>query len=74
MLPHPVTNFKIQKYYQNEHKLNGVYSRNSLSNIKDGAYIINLKYESIETHWIALHVNADNVTKFDSFGFEHIPK
>ena len=74
MLPHPVTNFKIQKYYQNEHKPNGVYSRNSLSNIKDGAYIINLKYESIETHWIALYVNADNVTKFDSFGFEHIPK
>ena len=74
MLPHPVTNFKIQKYYQNEHKLNGVYSRNSLSNIKDGAYIINLKYESIETHWIALYVNADNVTNFDSFGFEHIPK
>ena len=74
MLPHSVTNFKIQKYYQNEHKLNGVYSRNSLSNIKDGAYIINLKYESIETHWIALYVNADNVTNFDSFGFEHIPK
>ena len=75
MLPHPVTNFKIQKYYQNEHKLNGVYSRNSLSNIKDGTYIINLlKYESIETHWIALYVNTDNVTNFDSFGFEHIPK
>ena len=75
MLPHPVTNFKIQKYYQNEHKLNGVYSRNSLSNIKDGAYIINLlKHESIETHWIALYVNADNVTNFDSFGFEHISK
>ena len=74
MLPHPVTNFKIQKYFQNENKLNGVYSRNSLSDIKDGAYIINLKYESIETHWIALYVNADNVTNFDSFGFEHIPK
>ena len=43
MLPHPSTNFEIQKYYQNEPRLNGVYSRNNLSiEIKDGAYIINL--------------------------------
>ena len=38
----------------------------------DDAYIINL--ESIGTHWIALYVNAKNVTHFDSFGVEHIPK
>ena len=30
MRPHPLTNFEIQKYYQNETKLNGVYSRNNL--------------------------------------------
>ena len=30
MPPHPLTNFKIQKYYQNEPKFNGVYSRNNL--------------------------------------------
>ena len=75
MLPHPLTNFEIEKYYQNEPKFNGVYSRNNLSIIKDGAYIINLhEYESIGTHWIALYVNAENVTYFDSFGIEHIPK
>ena len=75
MPPHPLTNFEIQKYYQNEPKFNGVYSRNNLSKIKDGAYIINLdEYESIGTHWIALYVNAKNVTYFDSFGVEHIPK
>ena len=28
MLPHPFTNFEIQKYYQNKPKFNGVYSRN----------------------------------------------
>ena len=40
-----------------------------------GAYIINLdKFESIRTHWIALDVNAENVTYFDSFGVEYIPK
>ena len=38
-------------------------------------YITNLhKYESIGTHWIALYVNTENVTYFDSFGVEHIPK
>ena len=26
------------------------------------------------THWIALHVNAENLTYFDSFSVEHIPK
>ena len=48
MPPHPLANFEIQKYYQNEPKFNGVYSRNNLSKIKDEAYIINLdEYESI---------------------------
>ena len=38
-------------------------------------YIINLdESESIGTHWIALYVNAENVTYFDSFGVEHFPK
>ena len=75
MMSHPLTNFEIQKYYQNKPKFNGVYSRNNLSKIKDGAYVINLdEYKSIGTHWIALYVNAENVTYFDSFGVEHIPK
>ena len=75
MSPHHLTNFEIQKYYQNETKFNGVYSINNLPKIKDGAYVINLdEYESIETHWIALYVNSNKVTYFDSFGVEHIPK
>ena len=28
--PHPLTIFEIQKYYQNEPRFNGVYSRNNL--------------------------------------------
>ena len=32
------------------------------------------EYESIETHWIALYASTENVTYFDSFGVEHIPK
>ena len=66
---------KYKKYYENEPKFNGVYSRNNLSKIKGGAYIINLdEYESIGTHWIALYANAKNLTYFDSFEVEHIPK
>ena len=43
--------------------------------IKDGAYTINLdEYSDIGTHWVALHVNNNDVTYFDSFGVEHIPK
>ena len=42
MRPHPLTNFEIQKYYQNEPKFDGVYSRNNLPKIKDGAYVISL--------------------------------
>ena len=39
MPPHSLTNFEIQKYYQNEPKFNGVYSRNNLPKIKNGAYV-----------------------------------
>ena len=69
MPPHPLSYFEIQKYYQKEPKCNGAYSRNNLPKIKDRAHIINLdEYKSIGTNWIALHVNAENVTYFDSFG------
>ena len=76
MPSHPLTNFEIQKYYKNESRFNGVYSRDNLSvEIKDGAYIINLyEYSDIGTHWIALHVSNNDVNCFDSFGVEHIPK
>ena len=38
-------------------------------------YIINLyEYSDIGTHWVALYVQNNDVTYFDSFGVEHIPK
>ena len=74
MTPHPLTNFEIEAYYQNEPRFNRVYSRDNLQvKVKDGAYSINLDdYSDIETHWIALYVNNKTVTYFDSFGIEHI--
>ena len=47
----------MQKYYQNEPRFNGVYSRDNLTEIKDGAYVINLdEYSDIGTHWVALYL------------------
>ena len=76
MPPHPLTNFEIIKYYENEWRFNVVYSRDNLPNkIKDRAYVINLdEYSDIGTHWIALYVKNNDITYFDSFGVEHIPK
>ena len=37
--------------------------------------IINLdEYSDIGTYWIALYVLNNDVTYFDSFGVEHVPK
>ena len=61
--PHPLTNFEIQKYYQNEPRFNGAYFRKNLpKKIKDGAYVINLdEYADVGTHWIALFCNRGEI-------------
>ena len=69
MLPYPLTNFEIQKYYQNEPKFTGVFSRSNLpKKIEDGAYVINLdEYADAGTHWIALFCNKNEMLYFDNF-------
>ena len=75
MPPHPLTNFELQAYYQNEPKFSGVYSRNNSPKMKDRAYVINHdEFKWIGTHWMALYVNGNNIIYFDSFGVKHIPK
>ena len=73
---HPLTNFEIQKYYQNEPRFNGVFLRNNLpKKNKDGEYVINLKkHADVGTHWIALFCNRNEIDYFDSFGIERVPK
>ena len=67
---------EIKSYYQNEPRFVNLYSRDNLPNkIKDRAYIINLdEYSDIGTHWVALYIQNNDVTYFDSFGVEHISK
>ena len=60
MPPHPSANFEIQTFYQNELKFNGIYSRNNLAKIKNGAYVNLDDNESVGNHLIALYVNVHN--------------
>ena len=79
MPTHPLTNFQIKSYYQIESAVkqtqqgfNGVYLRDNLAETKNGTYLVNLdEYHSVETHWIALYVNVNNMTYSDSFGVEN---
>ena len=50
--PHALTNFEIKKYYENQSRFNGVYSRDNLpKTIKNGVYVINLdEYADVGTH------------------------
>ena len=49
--PHPLTNFEIQNYYQNEPRFNGVHSRNNLT----------AKLNLPGIHWVALFCNKKQV-------------
>ena len=51
MPPYPLTNFQIRKYYQNEPRFYGVFSRDNLpKKIEDGTYVINLdEYSDVGT-------------------------
>ena len=72
MPSYPLPNFEIQMYYQYEPRFNGVLF---YLFVKDGAFVINLdEYSDIRTHWIAFYLQDNDVTYFDSFGVEHIPK
>ena len=74
--PHPLTNFEIERYFKDEPKFIGVFSRNSLpkTNAKDGGYVVNLDERgSTGTHWVAMYIKGNKATYFDSFGIEHLP-
>ena len=76
ILPHPLTDFDIRKYYQNESRFNGGYSKDNLPNkIQDRAYVISLdEHADFGTHWIAIYKVNNNVTYFENFGVEHNSK
>ena len=76
MPKHPLTNFEIIEYYENNPRFNGVYSRDNLPKIiKNGPYVINLdEYADAGTQWIALYVKNNEVIYFASLNVGHIPE
>ena len=74
--PHPLTNFEIEKYFKDDLMFNGVFSRNNLpKTTRDGGYVVNLDdMGKAGTHWVAIFINDDRATYFDSFGVEHMPR
>ena len=72
MSPHPLINFEKEKYYENEPRFNGFFSRDDMpKNIKHGAYVLNLdEYKDEGRHWIVLFCNKSEI----SFGVEHVPE
>ena len=67
--PHALTNFEVEKYYENEPRFNGVFPRDSLpKKIDDGAYIINFdEYADVGTPWVALFCKQKWNCLFRSF-------
>ena len=62
-------------YFKDVKGFNGVFSRNNLPKLKNGAYAINLDHsEHTGIHWVVIYVKKDEVIYFDSFGVEYIPK
>ena len=76
MPPHPLANFEIKRYHQNEPRFSGVFSKDDLpKKIKYGAYVINHDENAdFGTYWIALFCKKSEIVYFDSFGVEHVPE
>ena len=62
-------------YFKDVKRFNGVFSRNNLLKLKNGAYVINVDHsENTGTHWVVIFAKSNEVIYFDSFGVEYIPK
>ena len=69
VLIQPWSNIEITKYLDNN--FNGLYSRNDLPEIKDGAHLAKFQYQRKQTHWISLFVDKEIAVCFDYFGIEY---
>ena len=69
---YPLNNTKITNYFNYEARFTGIFSRNNLPKIKDGAYLINLDDKKRKgTHWVSLLIDRNTATCVDSFGIEY---
>ena len=63
----------MTNYFKYEPRFNGVFTRDNLTRMKNGVYLINLDDKnSKETHWVSLFNHRVTAVCFDSFGIEYI--
>ena len=75
VLLYHLNNIEITNHFSYEPRFNGFFSRNNISRIKDGAYVINRDDEnSTGTHWVSLFIDRNTAVYFDYFGIEYIPQ
>ena len=52
-----------------------MFAPTRVAKVKNETYIINFdNYSNVSTHWVTIYVKTNEVTYFDSFGAENIPK
>ena len=74
MLPHPLTNFEIQRYHQAEPRLDGVKG-NNLPAVSSTADVISLdEYTNTRTNQVTCFFKNNNVKYLVSFGVAHFLK
>ena len=70
---HLLNNIEITNYFNYEPRFNGVFSRNNIPRINDGAYVINLHDKNSKgKQWASLFIDKNTAVYFDSFGIEYI--
>ena len=75
LVPIHTRNIQITKYFSFKPRFTGVFSRDNLPRIKDGAFIINLDDKQIkETYWGLLFIDRNTAVNFDSFEAEYVPQ
>ena len=81
--PHPLTNFEIKEYYQNQQRLVFfletmvvfVLETTCQKTIKDGGDLINLnEHADAGSHWIASFCNSREIVYFCNLSVEHVPE
>lgn len=64
--------YSILKHFNCKPRFNGVYARDNLPRVKDGAHVINLyDKQSKGKHWLSLFFAQKIVEYFDSFVTEY---
>ena len=75
VLIHPLNIIDIINFFNYKPRFNGIFSRNNLPKVNNGAYVISVDDEkSKETNWISIFIYRNTAVYLASFGVEYIPQ